>query len=120
MFYNIEETGDVLKYLSRPEEFVLLILYQMEGDAYGNNIRKILAELTGKYWSIGSVYVPLDRLENKGLVKSKIGKVTPERGGRAKRCYEITKDGLEGLAELQKAHNSLWSKMPELSFGKDK
>ncbi len=108
------------KYLSRPEEFVLLVLYQIEGEAYGNNIRKKLAEVTGKYWSIGSVYVPLDRLENKGLVKSFTGKITPERGGRAKRCYEITKGGLERLAELQKAHNTLWSKMPNLSFGEDK
>ena len=120
MFYNIEEMGVVLKYLSRPEEFVLLVLCQIEGEAYGNNIRKELAEITGKYWSIGSVYVPLDRLENKGLVKSYTGKATPERGGRAKRCYKITKDGLKSLAELQKTHKSLWSKMPELSFEKDK
>jgi len=119
MFYTIEEIGANLKYLSRPEELVLLVLYQMKGDAYGNSIRKELSEITGKYWSTGSVYVPLDRLENKGYVKSQIGEVTPERGGRAKRCYEITKDGLERLADLQNVHNSLWDKMPDLSSGED-
>lgn len=107
-----------MKYLSRPEELVLLALWKTEGEAYGNSIRKLLAEITGKHWSIGSVYVPLDRLENKGYVSSEVGEATPERGGRAKRCYEITKSGLEKLSELQKVHNAMWHSMPDLSKGK--
>lgn len=110
----------ILKYLSRPEEFVLLTIYQIEGEAYGNNIRKQLTETTGKYWSIGSVYVPLDRLENKGYVKSYTGKATAERGGRAKRCYEITKEGFERLVEIQNTNKIFWNKMPDLSFEKNK
>ena len=104
-----------MKYLSRPEELVLLTLWRMRDDKYGVNIRKFLSDMTGKYWSIGSVYVPLDRLENKGYVKSYLGNATAERGGKAKRYYEITDDGLEQLSEIQKVYAAFWQDVPDLS-----
>ena len=104
-----------MKYLSRPEELVLLTLWKMCDDKYGVNIRKFLSDMTGKYWSIGSVYVPLDRLENKGYVKSYLGNATAERGGKAKRYYEITDDGLEQLSEIQKVYAAFWQDVPDLS-----
>lgn len=104
-----------MKYLSRPEELVLLTLWKMNDEKYGVNIRKFLSDMTGKYWSIGSVYVPLDRLETKGYVKSYLGNATAERGGKAKRYYEMTEDGLEQLSEIQKVYAAFWEDVPDLS-----
>jgi len=104
-----------MKYLSRPEELVLLAIRKLDGDAYGVNIRKLVSELTGKYWSIGSIYVPLDRLEDKGLVTSFLADPTPERGGKGKRYYTITEDGFERLREIQEVYNAFWSDLPGLS-----
>ena len=78
-----------MKYLSRPEELVLLTLSRMRDDKYGVNIRKFLSDMTGKYWSIGSVYVPLDRLENKGYVKSYLGNATAEREAKQKDIMKL-------------------------------
>ena len=104
-----------MKYLSRPEELVLLTLWKMREDPYGVNIRKYLSEMTGKYWSIGSVYVPLDRLEAKGYLTSYLANPTPERGGKAKRYYKITEAGLEEMREIQRIYAAFWDDMPDLS-----
>lgn len=103
-----------MKYLSRPEELVLLTIWKMQNEPYGVNIRKFLSEMTGKYWSIGSVYVPLDRLEAKGYVTSYLANPTPERGGKSKRYYKITEEGLDQLREIQRVYATFWDDMPDL------
>lgn len=54
------------------------------------------------------VYVALKRLEQKGLVSSKLGESTPERGGRAKRFYRLKPSGLKALRESREMLLSLW------------
>ena len=104
-----------MKYLSRPEEFLLLTLWKMEDEPYGVNIRSFLSKVTGKYWSIGSVYVPLDRLEAKGFVQSYLADPLPERGGKARRYYKITEAGMIQLQEIQKVYSKFWENVPDLS-----
>jgi len=103
-----------MKYLSRPEEMVLLSVWRLAKEAYGVNIRKIVSDLTGKYWSIGSIYVPLDRLEQKGFVNSFLANPTPERGGKSKRYYSLTEEGKIELKEIQKVYSAFWEGLPEL------
>lgn len=107
-----------MKYLSRPEELVLLAIWKMEDEPYGVNIRNFVIELTGKYWSVGSIYVPLDRLENKGFLRSKLSNPTPERGGKSKRYYEITNEGLKELEEIRKIYLAAWENTPNISVKK--
>lgn len=107
-----------MKFLSRPEEMVLLTLWKMSDEPYGVNIRKYLSDITEKYWSIGSVYVPLDRLETKGYVESYLANSTPERGGKSKRYYKITEEGQEALKEIQQINSSFWADMPNLNTKK--
>ena len=107
-----------MKYLSRPEELVLLAIWKMGEEAYGVNLRNFVKELTGKYWSVGSIYVPLDRLENKGFLRSKLSHPTPERGGKSKRYYEITKEGLKELEEIRKIYLAAWENTPDISLKK--
>ena len=104
-----------MNYLSRPEELVLLTIWKMNDEAYGVNIRRYISEMTGRYWSIGSIYVPLDRLETKGFVTSYLANPTPERGGKAKRYYRLTQEGLFQLQEIQKVYVKFWDDLPDLS-----
>lgn len=101
-----------MKFLSRSEELVLLMIAKIEGDVYGVLLREHLEKVTGKYWSIGSVYVPLDRLETKGFVRSYTGEASSKRGGRSKRLYEITDEGLRQLEEVQSLYEKMISYNP--------
>lgn len=107
--------GAKMKYLSRPEELLLLTIWKMPEEAYGVTIRKYISEVTGKYWSIGSIYVPLDRLELKGYVTSYMANPTPERGGKSKRYYKLTEDGMEQLKDIQKVYMAFWDNIPDLT-----
>ena len=108
-----------MKFLSRPEELVLITIWKMREEPYGVNIRKYISEMTGKYWSIGSIYVPLDRLEAKGYLTSYLADPTAERGGKAKRFYKLTEEGLEQLKEIRKIYQTFWQDLPDLSLEKN-
>ena len=83
--------------LGRFEEIVLLALVRLGENAYGVTIRREIAERTGRDISFGSVYTSLERLARKGYVSPRMGEPTPERGGRAKRYFEIEAPGLHAL-----------------------
>lgn len=104
-----------MKFLSRPEEIILFTILRLKNNAYCVPIREKASEITGKEWSFGAVYVPLHRLEKKGLVKSSFDAPTPVRGGRSKRIYEITPAGMKALAEVRELHESMWKEAPEFS-----
>jgi DNA-binding PadR family transcriptional regulator len=66
---------------------------------------------------VGSVYAALERLEGKGFVSSEVGEPTPERGGRAKRYFRITEDGLRQVRDTRGALIKLWQGIPALQGG---
>ncbi len=101
-----------MKLLSRQEEIVLLSIWHLKGNAYGVTIREHISELTGKYWSIGAIYVPLDRLWEKGLVETWQGPTAKKRGGRSKRYYQITPEGMKLLQEIKHVQDVLWKGFP--------
>ena len=108
------------KFISRPEEIVLLAVWKLKDDAYGITIRKFIQEMTGKYWSIGAVYVPLERLEKKGLLNSYYSSPSPERGGRRKRLFKINPAGIKELDKLYRINSVLWKGYPKLSLDEKK
>ncbi len=103
------------KYISRAEEIVLLAVWKLKDSAYGITIREFIQKRTGKYWSVGAVYVPLERLEKKGLLTSYNSSPSPERGGRRKRLFKITPAGIKELDELQRMNSVLWRGYPGLN-----
>jgi len=103
------------KFISRPEEIVLLAVRKLKANAYGVTIRSLVQEMTGKYWSVGAVYVPLERLEQRGLLASSTSTPKPERGGRRKRIFKITPAGLKELDDLHKVNSVLWQGYPDMS-----
>jgi len=90
------------------ELLVLLALLRQGEDAYGVPIARAIEESTGKPVILASVYNTLERLEEKGLVRSTIGEPTRERGGRAKRYFAITSAGLREVRSAKKALTTLW------------
>jgi PadR family transcriptional regulator, regulatory protein PadR len=89
------------------EQMVLLAILRLKEDAYGVSIRAEIEKHTDRAVSPGALYTTLDRLEDKGLVSSQIGEPTPERGGRAKRYYRVSKVGVGAIARAQRAYRSL-------------
>jgi len=88
---------------------LLLLSDNADGVAYGVNIREKAEVLSRpKKVSIGAVYVTLDRLEEKGLVSSWLSDPTPERGGRAKRCYQLEPPGRRALEEAAVTARRIW------------
>ena len=89
------------------EQIALLAILRLKEDAYGVSIRAEIASRTGREPSGGALYTTLDRLEEKGLVKSRMGDPTPIRGGRAKRYYAVTGAGIKAIAQAQRAYRQM-------------
>lgn len=98
--------------LTRSEELLLLTVWRLREDAYGAAIRDRVTRKTGKEWSIGSVYGPLDRLARKRLLTTHVGAPTPERGGRSKRCYKLTSEGIRALNYTKQVTETFWKDLP--------
>lgn len=79
------------------EVVVLLAVLHTAPGAYGSVIRDEIARRSGHEPARGSVYVTLDRLEQKGLLRSTVGAPTPERGGRPRRFYQVSQRGIAAL-----------------------
>ncbi len=91
------------------EQLVLLALLSLKDDtAYGMNIRTALREHAGRDVSVPTVYSALDRLESKGLVSSRLGEPTAERGGRAKRMFCVEPEGVRVLESVQRTLKTMW------------
>ena len=80
------------------EQLVLIALTRLGREAYGATIRRDIESRTGRDLAISAVYVTLERLEAKGLVRSRIGEPTAERGGRRRKHYELLPAGRRAVA----------------------
>ena len=105
-----------MKLLTRPEELILLAIWQLEENAYCIPIRQRISEITGEEWSLGSIYMPLDRLVKKGFLDSYLSEATPERGGRHKRIYRLRKAGKEALLKVREVQDAMWAATPKFSI----
>lgn len=105
-------------YLGEFELMVLLALIHLGDDAYGVPISRELEKRRGRSVSVGSVYAALERLEEKGLVASSLGEPTAERGGKAKRYFRVTKEGLRQVHKTRQVLTGLWRRLPELKGGR--
>ena len=104
-------------WLGEFELMVLLAVIRLGDDAYGVPISHEIELHSGREAALGSVYAALERLEQKGLVESRLGERTPERGGRAKRFFRVTAQGMRELREARRTLTALWSRLPQLEGG---
>lgn len=104
--------------LGRTEEIILLSIWRLQDDAYGVSIRSDLKVRTEEDWSLGAIYAPLQRLERKGLVRTRTGDPEARRGGRRKVFYELTNKGRQALVEVKTSHETLWQGITGLQASK--
>jgi len=90
------------------EHIVLLAILRLGDRAYGVTIRAEMQERTGREPAPGALYTTLDRLEDKGLLTSRLGDPTPQRGGRAKRYVKVSAQGMEALNHARHCYLRLW------------
>ena len=108
--------GNNPKFITRPEELIMLAVWHLKDNAYLVTIREYLTTMTGKEWSVGAIYVPLDRLSKLGFVEGSFGGATAERGGRSKKFYTLTKAGVAALGEIQRVQQAMWQGIPQIGM----
>jgi DNA-binding PadR family transcriptional regulator len=113
-FFAIVELMTERSYLGEFELMILLAVIHLGDEAYGVPISRELEAHRGRDVSVGSVYAALERLEGKGLVASSLGDPTPERGGKAKRYFRVTREGLRQVHNTRRVLKQMWRTLPEL------
>ena len=116
LFKYYEEMKSAI-YLSDFDLLLLLTILRLEDEAYGVPLGREMSVLRGREVGMGSVYDALERLERKGAVRSAMGTPTPERGGRAKRYFRVTEQGLRAVRETRAKLERLWTSLPQLEEG---
>ena len=100
------------------EQVILLAIAHLGSDAYGTSIRREIEARTGREIAVGALYTALERLERKGYVSSAMSDPTPQRGGRAKRHFQIEHDGAVALKRSREVLAKMWDGLsPDLRRG---
>jgi|SRR6516225_6513903 DNA-binding PadR family transcriptional regulator len=94
--------------LGELEHLILLAILRVGPDAYGVSIRAELQRHMRRPVLRPSVYLALRRLEEKGLIRSRLSDPEPRRGGRARKCVELTAAARKQLRESQRVLQGLW------------
>jgi PadR family transcriptional regulator PadR len=89
------------------EQLVLIAIVRLGDDAYGATIRRDIEERTERHLSISAVYTTLERLEQKGCVRSWIGEPTPQRGGRRRKHFALQPAGARALRSAYNAFGAM-------------
>lgn len=90
------------------EELVLLAVQGLGDDAYGVSVQQLLEQETTRSVSLGAVYAALERLEAKGLLRSRMTPGAAVRGGRSRRAFVPTAAGVRALRSMQQVRDRLW------------
>lgn len=97
------------KRLGEFEQLALLAVLQLGNEAYGGSVLDVLEERAEREASLSAIYITLTRLEKKGLVSSWMGEPTEERGGKAKRFFQVEPEGIEALQYSRSRLQRMWA-----------
>ncbi len=96
-------SASTIKTLGELEQVVLFALLHLQNErpdaCYSKGIRDEIESRTGRRVAPGALYTVLDRLEVHGLVASRFGEATPQRGGRRKKLIRLEPSGVQALAQ---------------------
>jgi DNA-binding PadR family transcriptional regulator len=98
------------------EEYVMLTIGVLGENAYGLAIKEEIETRLKRPVSMGALHTGLYRLEQKGYLKSKLGKPTSVRGGKPKRFFVVTNGGQKALKKAMENRQQLWKDIPEGIF----
>ncbi len=95
--------------LGKLELSALLAVSRLGEDAYGLAIRHDLSERARRDYSVGAIYTTLQRLEDKGLVRSHATEPLPVRGGRSRRLFKLTGAGARAIRDADRQSVAMWA-----------
>ena len=98
------------------EEVVMLAVGILSEEAYGVSIKKEIESRLARNVSVGALQSALNRLDEKGFLKSRVGEGTTERAGRPKKYFSITSEGKKALELARDTRNAMWNDIPDVSF----
>lgn len=102
----------------RPGEFEMLVLLAAlrlgPEEAYAVSIAEDIEDRTGRTVRRSNVYTTLRRLEEKGLVRSRLGEPRPERGGKARRLVGVEEAGVVAVREAAAEIRSMWEGLEDV------
>ena len=101
-------------YLGQFEFMTLIAMMRLDEEAYGVSIAREIERAGGRDVALASLYLTLGRLEANGLIESKRGEPTPERGGRAKTYFHVTTKGMREARHARRALMNFWDSVPAL------
>lgn len=104
------------KGLGEFEELILLAVCILGENAYGISVKEEVEKHSGRSVLLGAVHITLYRLQDKGLLKSKLGGQSDKRGDRRKRLFNVTDIGMKQLKASQEVRQQMWKLIPQLSF----
>jgi len=79
----------------------------LNGERFGRQINLEYEKLTKKRMPIGSLYTTLDRMRDKGYIKSREGEPNPEYGGVPRRYFSLTGKGRNTFDAITMSFNPL-------------
>lgn len=89
-------------------ELLVLLAVARLPEAYGVTVRREIERTGGRSLSVTAVYGALERLEDRGLLRSRMTRPTPERGGRRKRVYALLPAGADAAARAKRGLDRMW------------
>lgn len=99
------------------EELVLLVIGVLYDGAYGVSVLKEIKDQTGREVNISAIHAVMNRLEEKGFLRSEMGGSSSTRGGRRKRNYYLTSSGRATLDQVRSVREKLYSQLsPTASY----
>ena len=95
------------------EEIVILAIAILNNEAYSVAIKDEIEARLARSVSMGALHTALNRLEDKGYLRSFAGEGTEERAGRPKRYFEITAMGKKAMIHAKETRDELWRAIPK-------
>ena len=102
--------------LGELEELIMLTVALLYNDAYGVAIQKEIKARCDRSITISTVHAALARLHKKGFVESRYDGATPERGGRRKHLFTLTKSGQQALVQVKEQRDAIWADIPNVAL----
>lgn len=103
-------------HLGEFEELVLLVTGVLYNEAYAVAIAREIEKQSDRSPDVAAVHKALYRLEEKGMLKSKLGEAEARRGGKRKRIFYITPYGKKALDECMEVRMSLRNQIQQFAF----
>ena len=97
-----------MKHFTKKEEQILLAIYHLKDSAYLISIREEIKKYTGKYYSVGTIYAPLNRLHAYGYLTAHAARPERASGGKPIKYYRLSPRGMAALSALEKQTRLMW------------